>query len=75
MDLFINLTQLIHMLDVFILIFIKNATFLYVKNVTFIKNACNDELTNKIVKTAKQNNFTVSNTTLEIVGHCHDCTE
>ena len=32
-------------------------------------------LTNKIVKTAKQNDFTVSNTTLEIIGHCHDCSE
>jgi len=53
----------------------KECYFLICKKCNVYQECCNDELTNKIVKTAKHNNFTVSNTTLEIVGHCHDCTE
>ena len=53
----------------------KECYFLICKKCNIYKECCNADLTNKIFKTAEQNNFTVSNTTLEIVGHCLDCAE
>ena len=34
---------------------------------------CSDELKANIIKTADNNNFLISSTTLEIEGKCSDC--
>ena len=37
------------------------------------QECCDDSLKDRISKTAVHNNFVISNTSLEIEGHCLDC--
>ena len=51
----------------------KECYFLICKKCNIYQECCDNDLTENIFKTAKQNDFIVSNTTLEIEGHCQDC--
>ena len=47
--------------------------FLICKKCNLYQECCDDSLKDRISKTAVHNNFIISNTTLEIEGHCLDC--
>ena len=49
--------------------------FLICKKCNIYQECCDDSLKDRILKTAVHNNFVVSNTTLEIEGHCLDCSQ
>jgi Fur family zinc uptake transcriptional regulator len=51
----------------------KECYFLICKKCNIYQECCDNDLAENIFKTAKQNDFIVSNTTLEIEGHCQDC--
>ncbi len=51
----------------------KECYFLICKKCNIYQECCDNDLTKNISKTAKKNDFIVSNTTLEIEGHCQDC--
>ena len=51
----------------------KECYFLICKKCNIYQECCDNDLTENIFKTAKQNDFIVINTTLEIEGHCQDC--
>ena len=45
------------------------------KKCNIYQECCDDSLKDRISKTAIHNNFVISNTTLEIQGHCLDCSQ
>ena len=47
--------------------------FLICKICNIYQECCDNDLKENILNTAQQNNFVISNTTLEIEGHCQDC--
>ncbi|MDA0915806.1 MAG: Fur family transcriptional regulator [Proteobacteria bacterium] len=49
--------------------------FLICKKCNLYQECCDDSLKDRISKTAIHNNFEISNTTLEIEGHCLDCSQ
>jgi len=49
--------------------------FLICKKCNLYQECCDDSLKDRISKTAVHNNFIISNTTLEIEGHCLDCSK
>ena len=49
--------------------------FLICKKCNLYQECCDDSLKDKISKTAVHNKFVISNTTLEIEGHCLDCSQ
>jgi len=49
--------------------------FLICKECNLYQECCDDSLKDRISKTAVHNNFIISNTTLEIEGHCLDCSK
>ena len=49
--------------------------FLICKKCNLYQECCDDSLKDRISKTAIHNNFIISNTTLEIEGHCLDCSK
>ena len=53
----------------------KECYFLICKECNLYQECCDDSLKDRISKTAVQNNFIISNTTLEIEGHCLDCSQ
>ena len=53
----------------------KECYFLICKKCNIYQECCDDSLKVRILKTAIHNNFVISNTTLEIEGHCLDCNQ
>ena len=53
----------------------KECYFLICKKCNIYQECCDDSLKDRISKTAIHNNFVISNTTLEIEGHCLDCSQ
>ena len=53
----------------------KECYFLICKKCNIYQECCDNDLAKNIFKTAKKNDFIVSNTTLEIEGHCQDCVQ
>ena len=53
----------------------KECYFLICKKCNIYQECCDDSLKDRILKTAVHNNFVISNTTLEIEGHCLDCNQ
>ena len=53
----------------------KECYFLICKKCNIYQECCDDSLKDRISKTAVHNNFVISNTTLEIEGHCLDCSQ
>ena len=53
----------------------KECYFLICKECNLYQECCDDSLKRQISKTAIHNNFVISNTTLEIEGHCLDCSQ
>jgi len=53
----------------------KECYFLICKKCNLYQECCDDSLKDRISKTAVHNNFIISNTTLEIEGHCLDCSK
>ena len=53
----------------------KECYFLICKKCNIYQECCDDSLKDRISKTAIHNNFVISNTTLEIEGHCLDCNQ
>ena len=53
----------------------KECYFLICKKCNIYQECCDDSLKDRISKTAIHNNFVISNTTLEIQGHCLDCSQ
>ena len=53
----------------------KECYFLICKKCNIYQECCDDSLKDRISKTAVHNNFVISNTTLEIEGHCLDCNQ
>ena len=51
----------------------KECYFLICKICNIYKECCDKNLTENIFKSANKRDFIVSNTTLEIEGHCNDC--
>ena len=51
----------------------KECYFLICKKCNIYQECCDDSLKDRISKTAVHNNFVISNTSLEIEGHCLDC--
>ena len=51
----------------------KECYFLICKKCNVYQECCDDSLKDRISKTAIHNNFVISNTTLEIEGHCLGC--
>jgi len=51
----------------------KECYFLICKICNIYQECCDKNLTDNIFKTANKRDFIVSNTTLEIEGHCHGC--
>jgi len=49
--------------------------FLICKKCNLYQECCDDSLKDRISKTAVHNKFVISNTTLEIEGHCLDCSQ
>ena len=49
--------------------------FLICKKCNIYQECCDDNLKDRISRTAIHNNFIISNTTLEIEGHCLDCSK
>ena len=49
--------------------------FLICKKCNLYQECCDDSLKDRISKTAEHKNFLISNTTLEIEGHCLDCSQ
>ena len=45
------------------------------KKCNLYQECCDDSLKDRISKTAVHNKFVISNTTLEIEGHCLDCSQ
>ena len=53
----------------------KDCYFLICKKCNIYQECCDDSLKDRISKTAIHNNFVISNTTLEIEGHCLGCSQ
>jgi Fe2+ or Zn2+ uptake regulation protein len=53
----------------------KECYFLICKKCNIYQECCDDSLKDRISKTAIYNNFVICNTTLEIEGHCLDCSQ
>ena len=53
----------------------KECYFLICKICNIYQECCDKNLTDNIFKTANKRDFIVSNTTLEIEGHCHGCVQ
>jgi len=53
----------------------KECYFLICKKCNIYQECCDKNLTDNIFKTADKRDFIVSNTTLEIEGHCQGCVE
>jgi len=53
----------------------KECYFLICKKCNIYQECCDDNLKDRISKTAIHNNFVISNTTLEIEGHCLYCSQ
>ena len=49
--------------------------FLICKKCNLYQECCDDSLKDRISKTAVHNKFVISNTRLEIEGHCLDCSQ